>query len=125
MLGVLPPQIEPVLQQIKGSFLESPGTFSGAEAVLCCSVFIQDESFNNFEKNAMKLLLNDAKSTGLWARNCATIEQFLILKFAPRARKVSGRFEKQGPGRCKLSEYWLFIGSNYVGVTPYTGVLHH
>ena len=82
MLRVLPPQIEPVLQQIRGSFLESPGTFSGAEAVLCCSVFIQDESFNNFENNAMKLLLNDAKSTGLWARNCATIEQFLILKFA-------------------------------------------
>ena len=30
----------------------------------------------------MKLLLKDAKSTGLWARNCATIEQFFILKFA-------------------------------------------
>ena len=120
MLRVLPLQIEPVLQQIKGSFLESPGTFSGAEAVLCCSVFIQDESFNNFENNAMKLLLNDAKSTGLWARNCA-----FDFKICPRARKVSGRFEKQGPGRCKLSEYWLFIGSNYAGVTPYTGVLHH
>ena len=46
-------------------------------------------------------------------------------KICPRARKVSGRFEKQGPGRCKLSEYWLFIGSNYAGVTPYTGVLHY
>ena len=100
MLRVLPPQIEPVLQQIRGPFLESVGTFSGAEAVLCCSVFIQDESFNNFENNAMKLLLNDAKSTGLWARNCA-----FDFKICPRARKVSGRFEKQGPGRCKLSEY--------------------
>ena len=90
MLRVLPPQIEPVLQQIRSPFLESPGTFSGAEAVLCCSVFIQDESFNNFEKNAMKPLLNDAKSTGLWARNCATIEQFFILKFAPGPEKFPG-----------------------------------
>ena len=90
MLRVLPLQIEPVLQQIKGSFLESPGTFSGAEAVLCCSVFIQDESFNNFENSAMKLLLNDAKSTGLWARNCATIEQFLFLKFALGPEKFPG-----------------------------------
>ena len=41
----------------------------------------------------MKLLVNDAKLTGLWARNRAIL----------RPRKVSGRFEKQAPGYRKLS----------------------
>ena len=30
----------------------------------------------------MKLSINEAKLTGLWARNCAAIKQVLILKFA-------------------------------------------
>ena len=30
----------------------------------------------------MKLPINETKLTGLWARNCATIQHFLILKFA-------------------------------------------
>ena len=70
-----------------------PVTFRARKAVMCCSVFIQDQSFNNFENNTMKLLVNDAKLTGLWARNRAIL----------RPRKVSGRFEKQAPGYRKQS----------------------
>ena len=42
--------------------------------------------------------LTNIHSTGLWARNCATIQQVLILKICLRARKVSGSFEKRAPG---------------------------
>ena len=65
-----------------GPFLESTGNFSGAESCFVLLSFIQDQSFNNFENNTMKLLVNDAKLTGLWARNLATIQQVLILTFA-------------------------------------------
>ena len=30
----------------------------------------------------MKLSVNETKLTGLWAKNCATIQQVVILKFA-------------------------------------------
>ena len=30
----------------------------------------------------MKLSVNEEKLTGLWARNCATVQQVWILKFA-------------------------------------------
>ena len=59
--------------------------------------FFQDKSFNNFENNTMKLSANEIKLNGLRARNCATIQQVLILKICLRARKVSGSFEKQAP----------------------------
>ena len=38
----------------------------------------------------MKLSVNEAKLTGLWARNFATIQQVLILKFAFRSEKFPG-----------------------------------
>ena len=38
----------------------------------------------------MKLLVNEAKLTGLWARNCAAIQQVLILKFAFGPEKLPG-----------------------------------
>ena len=63
-----------------GPFLESPGNFSGAES--CLVFFIQDQSFNNFENDTMKLLMNEAKLTGFWARNWATILIGFDLKFA-------------------------------------------
>ena len=57
---------------VRGLFLESPANFSGPES---CFVFgcvcVQDQSFNNFENNTMQLLVNEAKLTGLWAKNCA------------------------------------------------------
>ena len=46
----------------------------------------------------MKLSVDEAKLTGLWARNCATIQQALISKFVFRARKVIGTFETRAPG---------------------------
>ena len=38
----------------------------------------------------MKLSLNEAKLTGLWARSCATIQQVLILKVAFGPEKFPG-----------------------------------
>ena len=57
-------------------------TFSAGKAILCCRFFSQDENFNNFENDTMKLSVNEEKLTGLWARNWTTIQQVLILKFA-------------------------------------------
>ena len=33
-------------------------TFRAGKAILCCCVFIQDQSFNNFESDTMKLSVN-------------------------------------------------------------------
>ena len=78
----------------KGLFLESPGNFSGPEscvvAFCVCCVYIQDQSFNNFENNPMNLSVNEVKLTGLCARTCATIQKLLILKsaFGPKIFRV-------------------------------------
>jgi len=47
----------------------------------------------------MKLSFNEAKWTGFWARNCATIQQVLILKFVFGPEKFPGlsRNEPQAP----------------------------
>ena len=42
------------------------------------------------ENNTMNLSVNEAKLAGLWARNCATIQQVLILKFAFGPEKFPG-----------------------------------
>ena len=44
----------------------------------------------------MKLSENEAILTGLWASNCATIHQVLILKFAFRPEKFPG-VSRNGP----------------------------
>ena len=44
----------------------------------------------------MKLSINEAKLTGLWARNCAAIKQVLILKFAFGPEKLP-EISKNGP----------------------------
>ena len=59
-------------------------------------VCIQDQSFTNFENDTMKLSVNEAKLTGLGARNCATIQQVLISKFAFAPEKLLG-FSRNGP----------------------------
>ena len=41
----------------------------------------------------MKLSATEIKLNGFWARNCAAIQQVLILKICLRAREVSGSFE--------------------------------
>ena len=65
-------------------------TFRARKAVCVCRIYIQDRGFNNFENHAMKLSVNEAKLTGLWARNCATIQQVSILKFAFGPEKFPG-----------------------------------
>ena len=44
----------------------------------------------------MKLSVDGAKLTGLWARNCATIEVVWILKFAFGPEKLTG-LSRNGP----------------------------
>ena len=38
--------------------------------------------FQNFENDTMRILVNEAKLTSLWARKRATIQQVLIFNFA-------------------------------------------
>ena len=52
----------------------------------------------------MKLSVNEAKLTGLRARNCGTIQQVLISKFVVHTRKVIGAFEKRAPGPPVLTD---------------------
>ena len=52
---------------------------------------------NNFENDTMELSVYEAKLTGLWARNYATIQQVLISKFAFVREKVTKSFEKGAP----------------------------
>ena len=64
--------------------------------LLCvCRVHIQDQSFNNFENQRMKLPVNEAKLTGLSVRNCATIQQVWIS--LPSGQKSFRAFRKTGP----------------------------
>ena len=51
---------------------------------------IQDQRFNDFENDTMKLSVNKAKLTGLCARDSANIQQVLILKFVLEAEKFPG-----------------------------------
>ena len=44
----------------------------------------------------MDLSVNEEKLTGVWARNCDTIQQVLILKFAFRPEKFPG-LSRNGP----------------------------
>ena len=62
---------------------------------------IKDQSFNNFENDTMKLSVNEAKLTGLWARNFTTIQLLLISKFAFRPEKLPG-LSRNGPLHCLL-----------------------
>ena len=44
----------------------------------------------------MRLSVNEAQLTGLWTRNCATIQQVRILKFTFGPEKFPG-LSKNGP----------------------------
>ena len=61
--------------------------FGPGKLFCVCCVCIQEQSFNNFENNTMKLSVSEAKLTVSWARNCATIQLVWILKFAFRTEK--------------------------------------
>ena len=47
-------------------------------------MFIQDQSFNNFKNDKMKLSVIEGKLAGSWARNCAGLD----FKICLRDRKV-------------------------------------
>ena len=53
------------LSRTWGAFLESPVTFRALEADDFCHVCIQDQSFNNFGNETMKLSFNEAELIGL------------------------------------------------------------
>ena len=62
-----------------GQLAEREYSKVGPGKLLCvCCIYIQDQSLNNFDNDTMKLSVNEAKFTGLRARNCATIQQVLI-----------------------------------------------
>ena len=109
--GRVPPisQILTLLQIQKMSFslpifrpgallLESPGFFfSGPESSVVFAVLHLRLHFQKILKIfALKLLVYEAKLTGLWARNCATIQQPWILKFAFGSEKFLG-LSRKGP----------------------------
>ena len=56
--------------------------FGSGKLFFVCCFCIQDQSLNSFENSTMKLAVNEANMTVLWARNCATVQQVLILKSA-------------------------------------------
>ena len=74
-------------------FSKVPVTFRTRKTVLYLLCFHSRPKFQNFENNTMKLSANEIKLNGLWARNCATTQQVLILKICLRAQKASGSFE--------------------------------
>ena len=104
-----------------GPFLERPGNFSGAESCFffVWRVCIQDQSFNNFENDTMKLSDNGAKLNGLWARNCAIIQQVLIFKFAlgPKSHWVFREMGPRGPSGLAAKLYTNKILSQAVSNT--------
>ena len=64
---------------------QGPVSRTSWKAVSCLPCLHSRSKFQfqlNFETNTSKLSVKEAKLTGLWARNCATIKQVWILKFA-------------------------------------------
>ena len=71
-------------------FLESPSNFSGPKSCFMFAMFAFKIKVSVILKMilvTMKLPVNEAKLTSLWARNFATIQQVLILKFPFRSER--------------------------------------
>ena len=80
-----------------GLFLESPGNFLDPESCFLFAAFIFKINVSIILKsNKMKLSVNEAKLTGLWAWNCATIKQVWILKCAFDPKSLLD-FRETGP----------------------------
>ena len=105
----LVPQILTLFQTEKGHFphpfsqrgpvfRKSRQLFEPGKLLCVCRVYIQGQSFNNFENNKMKLsAVNETKfSTGLWTRNRAAIQQLSDFKFFFGSEK-SPCLTKNGP----------------------------
>ena len=63
---------------------------------MCLLCLHSRSKFHNFESSTMKLSVNDAKLTGLCARNCDTVQQVVILIFAFGPEKFPG-LSRNGP----------------------------
>lgn len=71
------------------------GFFSGPESwFYVYHVCIKDQSFHDFEHDKIKLSIKEAKSTGLLARNSASIQEDFILKFTFGPKKLPGLSRK-------------------------------
>ena len=80
-----------------GLFLESPSNLFGPESSVLFAAFTFKINVSIILKsNKMKLSVNEARLTGLWARNCATIQQVWILKFASGPKRFQD-FRETGP----------------------------
>ena len=68
--------------------------------------------FNNFENDTIKISVNEAELTGLSARNCATIQQVLILNFAfgPESYRA---FRKTGPWGLQTGGAVIFYDAGF------------
>ena len=96
-LGTNHSQIKPVINLAwswisflsKGLFFESPSTFLAPKAVLCLLCL-----HSRKVSIILKMIRWKAKLTGLCARNCTTIWQVLILKFAFGPEKLPGLLRK-------------------------------
>ena len=78
-------------------FLESPDYFSGPKT---CSMLVLF-AFKIYVSIILKLSLNEAKLAGLWARNCATIQQVSISKFAFGPETLPG-LSRNGPWKREI-----------------------
>ena len=96
-----------------GLFLERPGDFSGPESCFVLAMF----TFKIKVSIILKMIhgnyqLTQEKLTGLWARNCGTVQKVLILKF-PFGPRHFQSFWAMGPsfflvwGMIKSLIYWL------------------
>ena len=78
--------------------------------MLCLLCLHLRSHFQKFSENfAMKLSVNEATLTGFWARNCATIQQVWILKFAFGSGKFLG-LSRNGPVASKKLCYGYLVG---------------
>ena len=89
--------LEPHLQP-RGPFLENADNFLGP-FYFCCVCIYDPKVSDNFEKgDTVKVLVNEAKLTGLFVsyRKCAAIQQVLITKYVLGSEKLPG-LSRNGP----------------------------
>ena len=75
----------------------------GGERCFMFAVF----AFKIPDNDTMKLSVNEAKLTGLWARNCATTTKVLILKFTFGPQKFPGFSKNRSLEPSELSKRFL------------------
>ena len=84
-------------RQPRTMFLEGPVRCSGL--IFVRRICIQDQSFNNFYNDTMKLSVNEAKLTGLCSRNCySTGFEFKQFALGPEKFLELSRNEPQARG---------------------------